>query len=91
MKFEQLIEEMKKHSYLSSYYFEMLKSIGWDWEEFLKEWYWYTRMSEKDKRILKTPHDRLISKAQKFGERLGYIFKCVREDSEKQYEKHKEK
>jgi len=79
MKFEQLIEEMKKHSGLSHYYFEMLKSIGPEWEEFLETWYWYTRMSEKDRRILKTPHDSVISRARKFGERLGYIFKRISE------------
>lgn len=75
MKFEQLIEEMKKHSGLSSYYFEMLKSIGWAWEEFTKEYYAYSMFgygspeAEVD----------IVRRARGLGERLGYVFKKIGE------------
>ena len=87
MKFEQLIKEMKKSSGLSEYYFEMLRSVGWSWEDFIKKWNDYTRISEKDGRWAIVSGD-MVRRAQKLGERLGYIFQCIRKDTEKDYEKY---
>ena len=88
MKFEQLIKEMKKSSGLSSYYFEMLKNIGYDWEEFIESWNGYTRILRKDKEIMARSSCDMVDRAREFGERLGYIFQCIRKDSEKEYEKY---
>lgn len=83
MKFEQLIEEMKKQSGLSYYYFQMLYSIGQDWEVFLEKWINYTLVSEKDKNLKAALALELVKRARSHGERLGYIFKRIREVDEK--------
>jgi len=88
MKFEQLIDEMKKYSGLSEYYLEMLKSIGYDWEELMESWNRYTRVQEEHEIKSKLTF-RLLNEAKKLGGRLGYIFQCIRKDSEKEYEKYK--
>lgn len=73
--FKELMEEMKKHSGLSYYYFEMLKSIGWDWEELTKKYCAYS-MFGYDSPEAKVD---IVRRARELGERLGYIFKKIRE------------
>ena len=75
MQFKQLIEEMKKHSGLSHYYFEMLKSIGWDWEEFIKEYCTYSMFGYNSPEA----EVDIVRRARELGERLGYIFERIRE------------
>lgn len=75
MQFKQLTEEMKKHSGLSHYYFEMLTSIGWDWEQFTKEFYAYSMFGYASPEA----EVDIVRRARELGERLGYIFKRIKE------------
>ena len=75
MQFKQLMEEMRKHSGLSHYYFEMLKSIGYDWEEFIRKYCAYNMFGYG---VPEVEVD-VVRRARELGERLGYICKRIRE------------
>ena len=78
MKYKQLMEEMRKQSGLSRYYFEMLRSIGPDWEEFTENYCAYNMFQCDSAQAELT----MIKKAKELGERLGYICGRIREFNE---------
>lgn len=78
MQFKQLMEEMRKSSGLSHYYFEMLKSIGPDWEQFIQEFCAYSMLGWDSPEA----EVRIVERVRKLGERLGYICGRIREFNE---------